>query len=350
MRAPAVSVIMATFNGSATVRESIDSILSQSFTDFELIVVDDGSSDNTAFILESIGDPRLRLIRNATNLGIVGSRNRAFEAAQGALIAMLDHDDLSAPERLARQVAYMEAHPETALIATAAEILQDGRRFPTKHPAVTTPGLIAWLLHVDNPLLCSSVMFRAEAVRQLGAFMRQDYVYADDYDFFCRIATVGAVARLDETLTLYRVYAGNTFKKHEAAMAENAARALAPFYARLFGEEAVETAALIVRHFSGRHPAPDEATLVRLCQVFDRVNAHFLARAEGDAVTCDLLERHAAVLWRRVLQTTAREGGVAAAVLQRVRPAGIRLSAWERARLWAEGLGARRAVKRVLGR
>src|SRR5260370_39420585 len=96
---PRVSVLMTTYNGAAFIRQSINSVLGQSFRDFELIVVDDGSSDTTAAILASYDDQRLRVIRNARNLGIVVARNRGFAAVRGGYVAALDPDDMSSPNR-----------------------------------------------------------------------------------------------------------------------------------------------------------------------------------------------------------------------------------------------------------
>jgi glycosyltransferase involved in cell wall biosynthesis len=111
-------MLMTTFNGAGFVGASIASVLAQSFSEFELIVVDDGSTDATAQVLEGILDPRLRVLRQAVNGGVVAARNAGFLAVRGRYVAALDHDDLSHPERLARQVAYLDAHPEVVLVAT----------------------------------------------------------------------------------------------------------------------------------------------------------------------------------------------------------------------------------------
>ncbi len=158
---PQVSVLMPTHNGAAFVAASIQSLLAQSFGDFELIVVDDGSTDDTLDVLARIADPRLTVIASPVNLGPIHARNRAFAAARGRYIAALDQDDLCRPERLARQVAFLDRRPEVVLVATAASTLEGDRlRF---EPVVrhTSPALIDWLLLTRNPLVWSSVMFRA---------------------------------------------------------------------------------------------------------------------------------------------------------------------------------------------
>ena len=116
---------------------------------------------------------------------------------------MLDHDDLSRPTRLAKQVAYLEEHPGTMLVGTAAHTLDNGALTPTRHPPRSSPMMIRWLLYVANPLICSSIMFRADGVRRLDIFLREEYKYADDYDLYHRLMPFGDIARLDEPLTIF---------------------------------------------------------------------------------------------------------------------------------------------------
>jgi hypothetical protein len=328
---PDISVIMATFNGASTLRASINSVLSQTCRNFELIVADDGSTDDTAAMLASYDDARLKILPKSRNLGIVASRNRCLEAASGALVAMLDHDDLSAPTRLARQSAYLQSHPGTVLVGTAARSMQNGVLSTMNHPAVTTPGLIGWLLNIVNPLICSSVMFRRDAAVRLGSFMRERYIFADDYDFYHRIAAFGDIARLDEPLTIYRLHPGNTFKKHERAMTANAARVLEPSYRKFFGEDALQAANLVVMHLSAGWAVPDEATLSRLRDIFQTINTAALEKPGCDAKTRDLLEAHAAALWRRMLGAAARQSTIPRATLLKYRIGAFQPSAADRA-------------------
>ena len=126
MSAPAISVLMAAYNGSAWLPETLASLDAQTFVDFEVIVVDDGSTDDTLAFLEAWPDPRVRVVAAETNRGPVEARNRAFALARGRYIAALDQDDICLPERFARQIAYLEAHPEVVLVGTAARTLRGG--------------------------------------------------------------------------------------------------------------------------------------------------------------------------------------------------------------------------------
>lgn len=258
---PRVSILMATYNGVRFVRQSIGSLLAQTFRDFELIVVDDCSTDDTIAVLAGIDDRRLKVYRNATNLGVVASRNRCVALAMGEYIAMQDHDDLSLPTRLARQVAFLDENPSIVLVATAANVLNGNEIRSPRRPIRSSPALIAWLLLIANPLVCSSIMFRAATARRLGTFMRSDYTYADDYDLYHRLMVEGGIARLDESLTIYRQHDTMASRMHEDVMMTNAERVLEPSYRPWFGDEAAAAAALVVRHVSGMQPVPDLATL-----------------------------------------------------------------------------------------
>ena len=307
-KAPTVSVLMTTWNGADFIAASIASVLAQTFTDFELIVVDDGSTDATAAVLAGIDDPRLRVLRQAVNGGVVAARNIGFGAARGHYVAALDHDDLSYPERLARQVAYLDAHPAVVLVATEIEIEAAGRRQAPDHPRGGDPALMRWLLLVDNPMTWSSVMFRAEAVRRLGAFMRPEYELADDFDFYHRLLVIGDIARLDDVLTVYRWHATNTTYGREDALNANAVKVLATAYAPLLGADAEDAATLVIRHLSDRKPVRDAATLERLGAYLTRLLVSFCKRNKFDAPERAALQMVTGMIWWRTVRAAARAG------------------------------------------
>ena len=133
MTPPAVSVIMAAYNGADLLPATLATLQKQTFTDFEVIVVDDCSRDDTREVLRAWPDSRVRLIALAENGGPVRARNRAFAEARGRYIAGLDQDDLCLPHRFAKQVAYLDANPDTVMVASATEVLEGARLLPSPH-------------------------------------------------------------------------------------------------------------------------------------------------------------------------------------------------------------------------
>lgn len=204
MNAPYVSVIMPVYNGAADLRRAIDTVLGQSFRDFELIVINDGSTDDSAALLNTVDDPRVRVIHQE-NMGLAATLNRGMAIAKGELIARQDQDDLSHPERFARQVTYLNDNPECILLGTAAEIWVGDEPTDRAHDHPTEHNLLAFELLFNNPFVHSSVMMRLDAVRSIGGYttdkLRQP---PEDYELWSRLARKGRVANLTDRLLVYR--------------------------------------------------------------------------------------------------------------------------------------------------
>ncbi len=308
--APQVSVIMATYNGSAHLRKAVGCLLAQTLRDIEIIIVDDGSTDDTPAILAAFDDARLRIVRNPANLGVVKSRNIAFAMARGIYVAMQDHDDLSLPTRLAKQVAYLDSHPGTVLVGTAAHTTENGRLGPARHAGHTTPALIGWLMLVANPLICSSIMFRGEAARALGELMRADYTYADDYDLYFRLMRHGEAARLDEPLVIYRLHEANASRRHEDIMVANAARVLAPAYREWLAGDTTQSATMVATYFAACKPVGDLATLAGLRAILREITETYLARMRVDAQDEAAIRHEARALYARTVRNATLHAGL----------------------------------------
>ena len=201
---PQISVILPVYNAQSYLRESIESMLNQSFENFELIMINDGSTDDSLKIMQSYADPRIHII-NQDNAGLPISLNRGINQARGQYIARQDADDISLPERLAKQVAYLDAHPQCALLGTWAQILVENT--PTdrflSHPHVN--GDIQLKLLFFNCFVHSSVMIRKSALEISGLYPEEKEKFPpEDYDLWLRIAKHWQVANLPEVLMLYR--------------------------------------------------------------------------------------------------------------------------------------------------
>jgi len=321
---PMVSILMPTHNAAAFVAASVDSLLAQTFRDFELIIVDDGSTDTTLDILAGIEDPRLVVIASQENLGPVHARNRAFAAARGRYIAALDADDLCHPDRLARQVAYLDSHPDVVLVSTAASVIEGDRVSFAPMVRHTSPALIDWLLLTRNPLIWSSAMFRAEAARRLSPFTRPERRYAEDFDLYHRLRPFGAIARIDEDLVTYREHPGGMSKRHTDVMSANAADTLAEVYAPVFAADAARKASLMIRHAGLCVPVRDAALLAKLSGILDALHSHFLATRRPEAEDRRRVGHALSGLWSRFAGEALASGAIGIAQAIRLAPAGFR--------------------------
>ena len=218
-RLPRVSVLMSVHNGDKYLREAIDSVLRQQYGDFEFIVIDDGSTDRSAEILLSYHDPRIVVLRNERNLGLIGSLNRGIAAARGEFIARQDCDDLLEPERLGRQVAYLDRHPDVVLIGTWMQLIDEHGKEITLWRYPVTDAEIRWASLFNTALGHSSVMFRTDLARRLGGYS-QDFMHAEDYEFWSRLSAHGKVANIPEPLQKYRVHGNTVSTKNSSKQAE----------------------------------------------------------------------------------------------------------------------------------
>jgi glycosyltransferase involved in cell wall biosynthesis len=325
MTDPTVSVVIPAYNGAALIEETLASLSAQTLPDWEAIVVDDVSSDATRAVVAAWPDARVRLLCNEVNAGPVHTRNRGVAAARGRYVAGLDQDDLCLPERLARQVGYLDTHPDVALLGTQAHYLRDGVVGPSSYAPVTTPALIAWLMRIENPLVWSSVMVRGKVARALDPFTRPEILYAEDFDLYHRVQAHGRIARLDEPLLLYRQHAGGASQRFTETMRASAAAVLVEAQRRLFGEAADRIAALIVRHVMGGDPVPDRATLAALGAAIGRLQHDHLARHPLSADDRKLIRWETAQRWGRVGRAALRAGTLSLGDLLAVRPAHLGL-------------------------
>lgn len=202
-----VSVCMCVYNGEAYLEPALASIQGQTLSDWECIVIDDGSSDGTSAILSryAAGDPRFLVYRNERNLGIPRSRNRALERAQGTYVVCMDADDICRPDRLERQVAFMEANPHPALASCRYFPFRDGRILPASGLWRTDPEAVRALLLFFNPILNPGVIGRRTVLQAFG--YDPACSCTEDLDLWLRMAAQGQrLAIQPEYLMLYRLH------------------------------------------------------------------------------------------------------------------------------------------------
>jgi glycosyltransferase involved in cell wall biosynthesis len=205
---PSVSVLMPVYNPGGFLREAIDSVLAQSYPAFELIAIDDGSSDGSYELLQAYAarDARVRVFRQPRNLGIVAARNRAFREARAdaRYFAILDSDDVALPDRLERQVAFLEAHPDHALVGGHTWVIDEHskpvgiRRYPTDYAQICS------VITRYNPIAQPAVMLRRSVVDALGGY-DEAFPRCQDYELWLRVAARHPIANLDVPVIRYRV-------------------------------------------------------------------------------------------------------------------------------------------------
>lgn len=204
---PRISVLLPIYNGGKYLDEALHSIAIQTFEDFEVLAIDDHSTDNSAAIVRSWvdKDPRFRLLTHIGPNGLPYGLNFGLQAAQGEFIARMDQDDISRPNRFARQVDYLDSHPAIALVGTGyLPFGGDSRGRPVFHP--TSSPVIAWQQLTNTRFAHPTVMFRRAIVDRIGNYPIQE---AEDFGFFSKVVQNFPTANINEVLLDYREHGGN---------------------------------------------------------------------------------------------------------------------------------------------
>jgi glycosyltransferase involved in cell wall biosynthesis len=198
---PKISVLMPVWNGEKYLREAIESILNQTFADFEFIIIDDGSTDSSDAIIKSFSDPRIIYIKNEANLKLAASLNRGLKMAQGKYLSRMDGDDIARPERLQAQFDFMEKHPDIDLCGAWAKIIDSEKIL--KMPA--RPELIAPLLLFYPPLIHPSVFWRLESFNRHQLAYDESFSKSQDFELWSRAAKFLKITNLKKVLLDYRL-------------------------------------------------------------------------------------------------------------------------------------------------
>jgi glycosyltransferase involved in cell wall biosynthesis len=208
MSRPEVTVFMAVFNGEKFIKQAIDSVLEQTFRDFELLLIDDGSTDNSVSIIKEYNDDRIRLLQNETNLGLFLTRNRGIEEARGKYFATLDCDDIATKGRLELQLKYFQQHTNAAVCAgRVIYIDSSSKRIGTRAPLSGDQDYYKALLLFTNIFINSATMIDMDVLKKIK--YRTGYEPAEDYDLFERIADEYEIGIINDVMCYYRIHGGN---------------------------------------------------------------------------------------------------------------------------------------------
>ena len=204
---PKVSVLMPVYKTPEKfLREAIESILAQTFTDFEFLILDDCPTYDREHIVKSYTDKRIKYAKNPQNMGISASRNKLIDMAQGEYLAIFDHDDISLPERLEKEVTYLDTHPKCGVVSCAKKNIIGGKVvvYPENNTEITRQ------LFVSCCVIHSASMVRKSVLEANNIRYEEEYSPAEDYAMYCRLVGKTEFHNLPEVLFHYRNFAGNT--------------------------------------------------------------------------------------------------------------------------------------------
>ena len=220
MQKPFISVVMPAYNAERYLKEAIDSVLAQSYTHFELILLNDGSTDSTENIILSYKDPRIRYIANEKNIGLIETLNKGIELSTGEFILRMDADDVCLPERFEKQVAFMNLNPTVGAAGTAYYSLSD--KGLKKFPVLTEPGVLKSVLLFNSCLCHPSVIIRKSVLEQHAIRYNKNYMHSEDYGLWVELVKVSKLANLPDLLLKYRYHTGQISMTHNPTQKSNA--------------------------------------------------------------------------------------------------------------------------------
>ncbi|RDC54754.1 glycosyltransferase [Pedobacter chinensis] len=239
-----VTVLMPVFNSELFVAEAIQSILKQSYQDFDFLIINDGSTDNSDIIISSFSDNRIKYINNKTNKGIVSTLNEGLKLSTGKYIARMDADDIALPDRLAKQLDFLMANPKYKLCGSRAIAIDvNGKEISKLNRPLHTDQLKVFNLF-RNAFIHPTIMADAEAIKKFG--YNEDYKYAEDYLLFSQITMNYQVANLNERLLLYRIHDESITSKKKEEMMQSEMKTMAYLLSFLFNE--VDQKNLLIHH------------------------------------------------------------------------------------------------------
>ena len=202
MTRPAVSVLLPVYNGERFLREALDSMIGQTLSDFELLVVDDGSTDGTRAVLQEYADPRLRVV-STLHGGLVAALEAGLAQARSNLLARMDADDVSLPARLERQIGVLDANPRLGLVGCGVEVIDEQGNVKEANSLPSRDRDLRRRLLLRNPFAHGSVVLRRDALQRAGGYS-SSYGANEDYDLWRRIAREWELAAVPDVLYRYR--------------------------------------------------------------------------------------------------------------------------------------------------
>lgn len=326
-----MSVVLSVYNGGAYLAEAVESVLSQTYADFELVAIDDGSTDGSGAVLDGYAerDGRVRVLHQE-NRGLIASLNRGVEASRGALVARMDADDVALPDRLQKQVDYLDQHPEVGLLGGIARYIDAsgedaGGAWPRWYP----PALNAWRTLFETVLCHPTVVIRRSVLDAVGVY-DPAALHAEDYELWTRAIFHTRIANLPDPVLYRRKWEGTVGEVHSDRQERTVSDAVQAVQSRLLGRPVDREIAVAARGLATRRPVSPDANLgavsrhvAALCRAFRTVWGGRVPEVEADAL--DLLM--AAARLARARGESPLGPSLTAA---RLNPRGVTAKVWRR--------------------
>ncbi len=212
-----VTIILPVYNAEKHLNEAIDSILHQSYSFFELVLINDGSSDRSEEIILAYSDRRIRYIKNAQNIGLIDTLNLGFSLAQGKYIARMDNDDIALPDRIEKQVAFLESNPNIGLLGSGYTIFGDKNEV-VNYPKNNDDLKLATLFY--NPFCHPSIILRKQIMDDNNLRFKKEYIHAEEYKLWTELLFLTECHNLEDNLLMYRSHASQISRVHRQAQLE----------------------------------------------------------------------------------------------------------------------------------
>lgn len=259
MASPLISVVMAVHNGEQFIGEAIDSILAQTFKDFEFIIIDDGSTDSTSSLLAKYEkhDSRIRIKRFDKNFGLTICLNTGLQLAQGKYIARMDADDISIPHRLEEQAKYLDEHPEIVVLGTAFTLVDESGNHLKDYIFSDIPEVLKWNLLFLNPISHPSAMMRSSTIRDLDAY-NPELIRAQDYDLWWRVSLIGKLGNLKEIHLLLRQHEKRVTNKYQDQQLDSARGIRKKYLNIIFGRDVPD---IVIDNIKGKRATAQSAAM-----------------------------------------------------------------------------------------
>lgn len=207
-----VSVLMPVYNAEKYLAEAIDSIICQTFVDWELLIINDGSTDSSKSIIETYPDTRIRYVENEKNLGLIETLNKGIQLCRGEYIARMDSDDIATPDRLEKQALFMDKHLEYVMCGSNATVIDDNGKITGRIINPSSNVLLQISLLFTNPFVHPSMMVRKEVLENDS--FDSKWLHIEDFELWTRLASKGKIANLEESLLKYRWHNSNISTKY----------------------------------------------------------------------------------------------------------------------------------------